>query len=186
MRLRPILGGWVMSYDLETIQRNLNSALNKLLEFDSFLLKNSANERSITHKLAEYLQSEFDDWNVDCEYNKINENQNIEPKKIRLENEEVSIYDTDAKTVFPDIIVHQRHGKENLLVIEAKKFRNNSNIDLDHLKLCKFTSKKHDFKYEYGFHITFFTGKTRYKEFPTMILYKDGKIIQKGGAVNEL
>ncbi|MEQ8191441.1 MAG: hypothetical protein ABRQ39_25980 [Candidatus Eremiobacterota bacterium] len=51
-------------------------ASKKLLQSDSYLLKYDINEPSITHKLAEYLQqelrkyNEFNDYHVDCEYNK--------------------------------------------------------------------------------------------------------------------
>jgi hypothetical protein len=41
-----------------------------LLENDRYLLERNVNERSITHKLAEYYQDLFKNWNVDCEYNK--------------------------------------------------------------------------------------------------------------------
>jgi hypothetical protein len=37
---------------------------------DKDLINNSANERSISHNLAEYLQNYFRDLNVDCEYNR--------------------------------------------------------------------------------------------------------------------
>ena len=50
--------------------QNLEIALSELIERDSFLFEADANERSITHKLAEYLQAQFQDWNVDCEYNR--------------------------------------------------------------------------------------------------------------------
>jgi hypothetical protein len=46
--------------DLE-IKKNLYAAINLLFKNDSFLLKESVNERSITHKLAEYLQQQFPD-----------------------------------------------------------------------------------------------------------------------------
>jgi hypothetical protein len=46
------------------------ATLNVLLSQDAHLLKNDVNERSITHKLAEYIQQVTPDWNVDCEYNK--------------------------------------------------------------------------------------------------------------------
>jgi hypothetical protein len=48
--------------------------------------------------------------------------------------------------VFPDIIVHRRQQKENLLVIEAKKSGNAN--DLDRKKLHAFMSDNH---YEYAF-----------------------------------
>jgi len=47
----------------------IEDGLYTLLKKDGYLLKNSVNERSITHKLAEYYQVLFPEWNVDCEYN---------------------------------------------------------------------------------------------------------------------
>lgn len=44
--------------------------LNTLLRLDGYLLANNLSERSITHKLAEYYQDIFHEWNVDCEYNR--------------------------------------------------------------------------------------------------------------------
>lgn len=48
----------------------IKKGLNYLLKNDSYLLENNLSERSITHKLAEYYQKIFFEWNVDCEYNK--------------------------------------------------------------------------------------------------------------------
>lgn len=83
---------------------------------DLMLLRLDANERSMTHKLAEYLQREFRNWTVDCEYNRLGD----ETKRMsRDRNDLVPKGDTNAQTVYPDIIVHRRNSKENLLVIEA-------------------------------------------------------------------
>ena len=48
----------------------IKQGLNVLLTRDSYLLINDVSERSITHKLGEYYQYIFPEWNVDCEYNK--------------------------------------------------------------------------------------------------------------------
>ena len=50
------------------------AGLEMLLANDGYLLLNDANERSITHKLAEYIQLLMQGWNVDCEYNKHGKN----------------------------------------------------------------------------------------------------------------
>lgn len=44
--------------------------LEMLLSNDQYLLSIPTSERSITHKLGEYYQRLFYEWNVDCEYNK--------------------------------------------------------------------------------------------------------------------
>ena len=50
-----------MNYNFEDIKNSLQKAIKKLKQKDCLLLKNDANERSISHKLAEYLQQEFQD-----------------------------------------------------------------------------------------------------------------------------
>ena len=52
------------------IRRKVQSAIDKFKQRDSVLLEIDVNERTMTHKLAEYLQQEFQEWDVDCEYNR--------------------------------------------------------------------------------------------------------------------
>jgi hypothetical protein len=93
-------------------------AADKLVRHDHELLVLDANERSLTHRLALYLESEFEGWNVDCEYNR----NRHDPKVLKLPVvSDVPSDDTDATTVFPDVIVHRRNTDDNLLVIEARK-----------------------------------------------------------------
>lgn len=107
----------------EQIENILEQAKNCFLEKDQHLLSVEANERSLTHKFAEHLQNILGcKWDVDCEYNR----DGTDPKKIseiiKIVGENTTTDKTNAKTVYPDIIVHKR-GKDgpNLLVIEAKK-----------------------------------------------------------------
>ena len=130
-----------MNYDFEDIQRKVKCSITELIKFDAFLLD----------KLAEYLQQEFRYWDVDCEYNKMWKDVDIDKKTINLQDEKVSIYDTDTPTVFPDIIIHKRENKNNLIAIEVKKSKNHTNRDKDEIKLKKFTSKQ--FNYSLGLNI---------------------------------
>ena len=129
------------------IINKIQTAYMQLLARDRHLLNADANERSITHKLAEYLQLEFKEWDVDCEYNR----DGIDTK--RLHSLERSINSND--TVFPDIIVHHRGENENLIVIEAKK-SNYSGKNEDDKKLKAF---KKDLGYKYAFKVTFPLGE---------------------------
>jgi hypothetical protein len=105
----------------EEVRAGVHRAIATLLAEDQYLLVNDVNERSITHKLADYLQREFPDTNVDCEYNKNHD----DTKRLRLPPKtDIRSDDLDAHTVFPDIIVHKRNTDENLLVIEVKKSTN--------------------------------------------------------------
>lgn len=136
----------------EEVLRRLNSACHSLLEHDRELLVVDANERSITHKLAEHLQVEFPDWNVDCEYNR----DGFEPKRMTYTVETVLTDNTDAKTVFPDIIVHHRGCQtHNLLVIEAKKCTT-GDTDSDRAKLMAY---KAQLKYMFAYSVVFPVGK---------------------------
>jgi hypothetical protein len=126
------------------------AALQRLLACDSHLLKVDANERSISHKLGSYLQMEFPELDVDCEYNRNGHH----PKKITRFEPNTSTDDTDGRTVFPDIVVHRRGQSSNYLVIEVKK--NNSrvdrSVDLEKLKAYK---KNSQLRYAHALFIEF-------------------------------
>ena len=66
--------------------------------------------------------------------------------------------DLEAKTVFPDIIVHQRGTRENLLIIEAKKSSSKVQDEFDRGKLAQF--KADPFNYRYALFIKFNVGAT--------------------------
>lgn len=55
----------------EQIKEAIAHAINKLMAQDSYLLMHNVNERSLTHKLGEYLQQSLAQFNVDCEYNRM-------------------------------------------------------------------------------------------------------------------
>lgn len=61
----------VIEMEFKDIQSRVIYALLSLKEKDMFLLENNLNERTISHKFAEYLQAHFSPvWDVDCEYNR--------------------------------------------------------------------------------------------------------------------
>jgi len=133
----------------------LNNALSELFKKDKILIKNNINERTISHRLAIYLQKEFQDYDVDCEYNRRgSEIKIIEIPKGKDGNEiKISWDDLEQKTVFPDIIVHKRNNdRNNLVVIELKKSTNFVNKSYDEKKLKSFT-RKDSYNYKYGFFI---------------------------------
>jgi len=134
----------------EEVTKKIVEAYNRLISKDRGILEVDANERSITHKLAEYLQIEFPDWNVDCEYNR----NGVDPKKLDTFAKHVNSDDTNAVSVYPDIIIHHRRTTENLAVIEAKK--GNSRVeDLDDAKLCAY---KDELRYQFAYKVTFSIG----------------------------
>jgi len=129
--------------------RRLHQAYDALLAVDRQLLEFDANERSITHKLAEHLQVEFPDWHVDCEYNR----HRREPKRVNLQAK-VAPDDTNATTVFPDIVIHRRDTTENLMAIEAKK-TSRPGVGYDDQKLAAYLR---ELGYKFAFKVTFPVG----------------------------
>jgi hypothetical protein len=118
----------------EKIEQALNKALGALLERDVDILRADVNERTISHRVAGYLEPYFSGWNVDCEYNRNHD----DSKRLKIRRRQVPNDDTQAQTVFPDIIVHKRGTDENLLVIEMKKTTSQETDDLDLHKLKAF------------------------------------------------
>lgn len=52
------------------IKNTIFNVVSLLYEWDYHLLENNVSERSIAHKLGCYLQLLFNDYDVDCEYNR--------------------------------------------------------------------------------------------------------------------
>ena len=124
--------------ELAQIERRVLQAAESLLTNDAYLLTHNLNERSITHKFAEHLKREFEEWDVDCEYNRDHDY----TKRLHLPpRNDISSADLDAKTVFPDIIVHRRGTNENIAVIEVKKSTNPEGDEWDMLKLEAFRTQ---------------------------------------------
>ncbi len=121
------------------IDLKLRLALSDLRQNDHQLLEREAHEIAITHQIACYFKKYFHIWHVDCEYNRRG---------------------NDAKTnsagqdIRPDIIIHERHDpknpskKNNLLIIEVKKNKTDSQNDRD--KLIELTKKDGADHYQFG------------------------------------
>ena len=54
----------------DEVRLKVDQAIAQLLEKDAYLLQIDANERTISYRLGLYLQLLFEDWHVDCEYNR--------------------------------------------------------------------------------------------------------------------
>lgn len=140
----------------EQAREILSNALERVVEEDADILKYDVNERSITHRLAVYLGEEIgDEWDVDVEYNR--EGENEVSKSVPMEylkskiSDDVDPEDLDAKTVYPDVIIHRRGGRyKNLLVIEAKKSGRSGEYDRE-----KLTAYKEELRYKHGVFVTF-------------------------------
>jgi hypothetical protein len=128
-------------YDFNTVKNFVESAIEKLMINDAELLDINVNERSVSHKFAEYLQQKFTGWHVDCEYNR----KMRDRKTLNVSYDNVTDDDIDAKSVFPDIIVHHRQTDENLLVIEMKKM--GMDTSKDEAKLKAFTGSEYAYRF---------------------------------------
>ena len=119
-----------MDYKEAQLYEKVEKALQAFFKKDGQLLHINANERSISHKVAEHLQDQFSDLNVDCEYNRRGDQ-----IKKRLD---------DIQRVFPDIVVHKRGtDSNNYLVIETKKKGRSLKRDCE--KLEEFTGSQYGY-----------------------------------------
>jgi len=135
----------------KVIESALDDAINKLLRADSDIMIMDVNERTISHRLANYLEPHFPGWNVDCEYNR-----NLDdPKRLNIRRRNITSDDTEATTVFPDIIIHKRGTDENLVVIEMKK---TTSIESDDYDLGKLDAFKSQLGYKFAIFIKVKTG----------------------------
>jgi len=133
-----------------SLGRVIVASIEKLVARDNYLLAVDANERSITHRLAIYLQEAYPDWDVDCEYNR----DGHEPKRINMISEAIESNDEFGRTVFPDIIVHKRGPNNNFLAIEVKKTTSTRSPELDFAKL---QALKEQLGYRYALYLLFIT-----------------------------
>ena len=131
--------------DNKEVLEKVKNAYRKFLKRDLYLLKVNANERSITHRFVIYLEEEFPDYHVDCEYNR----NGLDPKRLYLFRKTICSDDENGTTVFPDIIIHHRGTNNNFIVIEAKKTNNNGNDDE------KLKAYKKDLNYRHAFFVEF-------------------------------
>jgi len=134
------------------MQAELDKVISALGEFyarEDFLFEKDLGERALTHRLAVYLERQFPGWQVDCDYDRLGERTLRMPKG--------SIVSTDdhlGKSVYPDIVVHQRAIPENLLAVEVRKATNHQPPEHDQQKLRALTDPNLWFAYRIGVFLT--------------------------------
>jgi hypothetical protein len=130
------------------MQTELNKVVSALGEFyghETYLFEKDLGERTLTHRLAVHLEKHFPGWTVDCDYNRLGE------RTLRLPHGTmVSTDDHFAKSVYPDIVVHQREIPNNLLAIEIRKAANHQSPEHDQHKLRALTDPHLWFAYWIG------------------------------------
>jgi hypothetical protein len=134
------------------MQTELNKIVTALQEFyarEAFLLEKDLGERTLTHRLAVHCEKQFSGWDVDCDFNRLGE------RTLRLPHGTiVSTDDHLGKSVYPDIVVHQREIPNNLLAIEVRKAGNHQPLEHDQHKLQALTDPHLWFAYWIGVHLS--------------------------------
>ena len=134
------------------MQTELNKVVAALSEFyahETFLLDKDAGERALTHRLAVHLEQQFAGWQVDCDYDRLGE------RTLRLPHGTIiSTDDHLGKSIYPDIVVHQREIPNNLLTVEVRKSANHQPLAHDQHKLRALTDPHLWFAYWIGVFVT--------------------------------
>src|SRR6266581_2470304 len=134
------------------MQTELNKVVTALAEFyahETYLFEKDLGERTLTHRLAVHLEKQFSGWTVDCDYNRLGE------RTLRLpKGTIVSTDDELGKSIYPDIVVHQREIPNNLLAIEVRKDSNHQPLEHDQHKLQALTDPHVWFAYWIGVLVT--------------------------------
>jgi hypothetical protein len=138
------------------MQTELNKVIAALQDFyarERFLLERDLGERTLTHRLAVHVERQFAGWQVDCNYDRLGE------RTLRLPHGSVvSTDDHIGKSIYPDIVVHQRDIPNNLLAIEVRKDSNHQPIEHDQHKLQGLTDPHVWFAYASGVLVTLAPG----------------------------
>src|ERR1700757_4413498 len=138
-----------MLADMQSGLDRVVSALGVFYARETHLLDKDLGERTLTHRLAVHLESQFGGWDVDCDYNRLGE------RRLRLPKGSIVSTDDDiGKSVFPDIVVHRRAVPENLLAIEVRKAGNHQPLEHDQHKLRALTDPHLWFAYWIGMILT--------------------------------
>src|SRR5713226_5613800 len=134
------------------MQTELNRVVDALKEFyarETHLFEKDLGERTLTHRLAVHVERQFPGWEVDCDYNRLGE------RTLRLpKGTIISTDDAIGKSVYPDIVVHQRDIPNNLLAIEVRKASNHQPPEHDRHKLRALTDPHLWFAYRLGVLLT--------------------------------
>ena len=123
------------------LEEVIKASLNELYTSDFGMIERDANERTLTGRLARYIEDRVEGYDVTVEYNR----HGIDPKEVELPDADGEL---TSMRVMPDIIVHHLgDDSDNLLVIEAKK---TSNTATDHRDIEKLTALKQNIGYRFA------------------------------------
>jgi hypothetical protein len=135
------------------MQTELNKVVTALREFyahEGFLFEKDVGERAVTHRFAVYLEKQFSGWAVDCNYDRLGE------RTLHLPHGTIiSTDDHLGKSIYPDVVVHQREIPNNLLAIEVRNATNHTSLEHDQQKLKAMTDPDVWFAYWIGVLLVF-------------------------------
>jgi hypothetical protein len=124
------------------------TALSEFYARETFLFDHDLGERALTHRLAVHLEKQFAGWEVDCDYDRLG------ARTLQLPHGTiVSTDDHLGKSIYPDIVVHQRDIPNNLLAVEIRKASNHQPPDHDQQKLRALTDPHLWFAYWIGVYL---------------------------------
>lgn len=130
------------------MQTELNKVIAALRDFyanESFLFAKDVGERAVTHRFAVHLEKQFAGWSVDCNYDRLGE------RTLHLPHGTIiSTDDHLGKSIYPDVVVHQREIPNNLLAVEIRKASNHTSLEHDQHKLRVLTDQDVWFAYWIG------------------------------------
>jgi hypothetical protein len=165
---------------LEAMYSKIDLAINSLLEKEREILSRGLGERILTNRFADYLRQQFQDYDVDAEYNgdidKPNDRKALQIAKKRL----IEIgYQPNAKNnykIVPDIIVHERGtNANNLIVLEVKKdVSPDKDKEYDLIKLEHLTIDYLDNHYNYKLGVAIIFGTSTNYGFVRKIFFQNG------------
>jgi len=130
---------------MQTELAKLVAALGEFYAQEAYLFEKDLGERTLTHRLAVHIERHFSGWEVDCDYDRLGE------RMLRLPHGTiVSTDDHLGKSIYPDIVVHQRAIPNNLLAVEVRKTSNHQPPEHDEQKLRALTDPHLWFAYQIG------------------------------------
>jgi hypothetical protein len=119
---------------MQTELDKLIAALGDFYAAESFLFEKDVGEQALTHRLAVHVEKHFAGWSVDCNYDRLGE------RTLHLPHGAiVSTDDHLARSIYPDVVVHQREIPNNLLAVEIRKAVNHTSLEHDRRKLVALT-----------------------------------------------
>ncbi len=149
--------------DKDIIKGKIKDSIVRLYNEDEQLFKSNVCERCLMFRLAHYLQLEFSEYSVDCEFNKMGIGENKKHLKV-----EPIDRGSGLKKMFADIIIHKRNTiKGNLVCIEIKHTKRHVDNDIKRLRMMTnprgffHDNVEYHYDYKWGFFIFLPNNKNR-------------------------